>query len=384
MGHPTFPAGRNLICSSASKKTMKISVFDKKAPNTKPGTIFFRGLLKILKPKSLQIVNACAELGEVTNFRLQSSAIVGVVRQRLNKVFTFMLLLLVYCGYVNGDKISVSIEPEDEVNQPQPTNFMASAEDLYIFEHLMQWSRDNQLSDKPLQDVVVAIARQFYGKPYVAHTLEQEGAERLVVNLRELDCTTFVESVLALSICIKSEQTAFYDFLKILQKLRYRSGILNAYPSRLHYFSDWLTDNQKIGLVTLISNEFGDMQFNSEVSFMTNNAGKYPKLFGNSEFIEQMSVIEDSVSRNNWRCVSGALIGEVEGKIQNGDIIAFCTEIDGLDISHLGLALHTANGLHFIHATTNGDVVKISELSLSQYVKNRKSIYGILVARPLL
>ena len=37
------------------------------------------------------------------------------------------------------------------------------------------------------------------GTPYVASTLEKRSRRALVVNLRELDCTTFAETVLALS-----------------------------------------------------------------------------------------------------------------------------------------------------------------------------------------
>ena len=42
-------------------------------------------------------------------------------------------------------------------------------------------------------------AYQFLDVPYVAHTLEsQDGSEQLTVNLRQMDCTTFVETVVAL------------------------------------------------------------------------------------------------------------------------------------------------------------------------------------------
>ena len=43
----------------------------------------------------------------------------------------------------------------------------------------------------------VAVAKSFVGTPYVAHTLERS-PENLVCNLREFDCYTFVESVLAI------------------------------------------------------------------------------------------------------------------------------------------------------------------------------------------
>lgn len=40
----------------------------------------------------------------------------------------------------------------------------------------------------------------FLKTPYVAHTLEVNEEEKLVVNFDEVDCTTFVEYVLALSL----------------------------------------------------------------------------------------------------------------------------------------------------------------------------------------
>lgn len=40
----------------------------------------------------------------------------------------------------------------------------------------------------------------FLKTPYVAHTLEVNDEEKLVVNFDEVDCTTFVEYVLALSL----------------------------------------------------------------------------------------------------------------------------------------------------------------------------------------
>ena len=56
------------------------------------------------------------------------------------------------------------------------------------------------------QTGVLTLARHFLGVPYVAHTLEVnvdasqpvERDERLVVNTRQLDCTTLVETVVAL------------------------------------------------------------------------------------------------------------------------------------------------------------------------------------------
>jgi len=47
-------------------------------------------------------------------------------------------------------------------------------------------------------NTVVAIGKSFLGTPYVAKTLEIGETEALVINFQGLDCTTFIENVLAL------------------------------------------------------------------------------------------------------------------------------------------------------------------------------------------
>ena len=76
-------------------------------------------------------------------------------------------------------------------------------------------------------------AKKFIGRPYVASTLEGDTHERLVVNTRQLDCTTLVENVVALTLCAQSHQYSYFAFKHMLVDLRYRGGIIDGYPSRL-------------------------------------------------------------------------------------------------------------------------------------------------------
>ncbi len=46
---------------------------------------------------------------------------------------------------------------------------------------------------------MLEIGKFFLGTPYVVGTLETKRGEHLVVNLREFDCVTFVENVVALA-----------------------------------------------------------------------------------------------------------------------------------------------------------------------------------------
>ncbi|MDD5820871.1 MAG: DUF1460 domain-containing protein, partial [Prevotella sp.] len=69
--------------------------------------------------------------------------------------------------------------------------------------------------------------RQFIGLPYVAKTLDLHKDEQLVVNLRQFDCTTLVETALALSECMKRKTPDFTHFCKELALIRYRDGIVS-------------------------------------------------------------------------------------------------------------------------------------------------------------
>ena len=75
---------------------------------------------------------------------------------------------------------------------------------------------------------VLFFANKFIGKPYVAHTLEKGVEERLVVNLNQLDCTTYVEVVIALTLAARNGDTTFDRFLYYLQHLRYPNGVING------------------------------------------------------------------------------------------------------------------------------------------------------------
>ena len=59
----------------------------------------------------------------------------------------------------------------------------------------------------------VFFARKFLGVPYVAHTLEVNDKERLVINTRQLDCTTLVENVVALTLCVRNNKYSYQDYL---------------------------------------------------------------------------------------------------------------------------------------------------------------------------
>jgi hypothetical protein len=238
------------------------------------------------------------------------------------------------------------------------------------------------LDTEPMGGVMAAMGISFVGTPYVAHTLEAPGPEHLVVNLQGLDCTTFVENVLALSRCIKLKQTAFEAFTRQLQLIRYRSGIIEGYPSRLHYFVDWIGDNERKEIVRDITGELGGIPLVKTIDFMSAHRQSYPKLSERSA-VDAIRAAEIRVSSAVHTYVPKARVAGIQDKLRSGDIIAITTSIPGLDVSHTGLVAVREGKPYYLHAPLSGGAVQLSKGSLADYLAGAGKQTGIIVARPM-
>ncbi|MGD0915824.1 MAG: N-acetylmuramoyl-L-alanine amidase-like domain-containing protein, partial [Thermodesulfobacteriota bacterium] len=169
-------------------------------------------------------------------------------------------------------------------------------QDRRIFEELMRFlDKKKPLATFPGQ-LMLETGKFFLGAPYMAGTLEAKKAEHLVVNLREFDCFTFVENVVALVRHAKSPERSFEAFQTVLKKIRYRKGRLQGYCSRLHYFSDWIHDNQKKGILKDVTTKIGGRPLRKTITFMTTNPDLYPPL-QDPRNLRRMKSLERTLSR---------------------------------------------------------------------------------------
>ena len=251
--------------------------------------------------------------------------------------------------------------------------------DSLIFEKCMQAMDVNKYL--PLQDLVVQTALYFEGTPYVASTLEQT-PEQLVVNLREFDCTTFVESVLALSYTRKDKNPSFQTYCMNLKRIRYREEIKD-YSSRLHYTTDWIQTNEKRGFVKDISQQLGGVILPVNLYFMSTNADKYKQLLNNPQLTDKIRQQEQAVNALPHYYVPVSDIDKRSGMVKSGDMVCFVTTIKGLDVSHVGFALHKDGILTFIHASLTAKKVIVNPISIQAYVEGIKHNNGVLFVRPL-
>lgn len=230
-------------------------------------------------------------------------------------------------------------------------------------------------------ECIVEYGQSFVGTPYVAHTLEGNPAETLVVNLRALDCATFVENMFAMALTSQSEDKSFPYFTKVLKALRYHDGAIEGYASRIHYFSDWLFENEKNGYLRDVSAEIGGIPFETKVSFMSQNPKFYPALSDKNE-VEKIRKVEASMNERKLFFVPKDKISSIEDKLQNGDIVGITTSVAGLDISHEGFVLKKNGHAYLLHASSEQKKVMVSEETLAAYLAKHKTQTGIMVARP--
>lgn len=234
----------------------------------------------------------------------------------------------------------------------------------------------------PVNELVIQTAFYFLNRPYVGGTLEQNGDEQLVINLREFDCTTFVENCVALSLLMKSSDKSFRHYQSVLQALRYRNGVIDGYPSRLHYSSDWIFENERKSIWKNISQSLGGVKEQKTINFMSANAHLYPALKNDPSDKDSIQACEKKLnSRMGYFILPKEQITVRQKNFRDGDIVFFGTKTIGLDFSHVGIAYRSNGVLTFIHASSAGKKVMVQPTSLADYCLNSKNCNGIAVVR---
>lgn len=165
--------------------------------------------------------------------------------------------------------------------------------------------------------------------------------------------------------------------------MRYRGGVRGAYSSRLHYFSEWIRDGARRGLVRDLGQSLGGRPDRRPLRFMSTHREAYPALANGTAFseIEAMERRQDGIARY---VIPTERIAHAARHINHGDVLAFATSIPGLDVTHAAMAYRHQDGrLGVLHAPLSGGVVEVARLDLPAYVRAIRHATGVLVARPL-
>lgn len=242
----------------------------------------------------------------------------------------------------------------------------------------------SQLKEKP-KSWMLWFGKKFIGVPYVGGTLDRAEEEKLVINTSELDCTTFVEVVTALTRCMSGNgKRDFSDFCRQLQHVRYINGEI-AYEKRQHYFTVWISDNAEEGIVTDIQNNppFTKVQHVS-VNWMTTHQQSYKMLKNNAKRLQGIKALEEQISGKSYRYIPKEQIVDsrlFRNTIHNGDILVMITNKKGLDTTHIGIASWHQDGLHMLNASSIHKKVIDEPMLLRTYMMKHPSQIGIRVCR---
>lgn len=263
-------------------------------------------------------------------------------------------------------------------------------------ERLTAWTgtlRSERVGAKrhPFGRDAVRVGELAAGAPYVAGTLDtylkaggNASSEPLTLSLTRFDCVTLVESCLAVARVACGRTTPTWEgFGKEIERMRYRGGERRGYVSRLHYFSEWISNGARRGLVRDVGRELGGQEDARPLRFMSSHRSSYTALADDAVF-GAITGIERALDGQPRWVIPKTRIADVAARIETGDVLAFATEIEGLDVTHSAYAYRGEDGvLRVLHAPLSGGVVAITRTTLPDYVAAIRKSTGILVARPL-
>lgn len=263
--------------------------------------------------------------------------------------------------------------------------------EVAIYTQLMDSVKPYQ--DLPINELVIVIAKQLLGTPYVASTLEQE-PEQLHVYLCKTDCILFVELCSAMAYTTKDIMLTPDGCRKLknyseqpggllchnIRQMRYRQGIVDGYASRVHYTSEWIQQNEARGIMSEISRDLG-VEYDEPFFFMSSHPHIYKQLEHDSLGLQQIADTEKRLTQAKpYFYVPQTMLFQPQtiSQIQSGDIVTFVSVTDGLDLDHVSLAYEFEGEMHFIHASSRAMEVIVEPRTLAEYAKN-----GIRVIRLL-
>lgn len=289
-----------------------------------------------------------------------------------------------FWGFNNLPEISYSQLVEVLARRPDSNNTeretAAQPEDIARFEKVVQYAKRQNLHDRPIGEIVQAVADNFLGKPYAEGLLDKLGEEKLLVTLNKFDCVLFVETVLAIARGVAVQDYDYQNFVNRIEEQRYLNGKMNGYCSRLHYFSEWINDNQKRQTVENITAELGGVPMNKTLNFMSQHRSSYPQMVKDEATYQCIVSQEADLAKTTVNYIPTNRIKSVYSQLKPGDIVAVATDVKGLDVTHTGLVYRNADGnMGLIHASPAGEVTVAYDLQ--RYIRRVESAIGIVVAR---
>ncbi len=256
------------------------------------------------------------------------------------------------------------------------------ADDTLKINDLLAQGRQSGLKDP--NELVCFYAHKLEGTPYVGHTLEGD-SEMLTINIDELDCTTFVETLYALSRTTMSGRYSWRDYARYLENLRYRHGEMGDYSTRLHYMSDWIIDNSNRGNILDVTSDIACVRYKIKtINYMSTHRSSYRSLANDSAMVEKIKNFEVGYRNHRFPYIRKEQLNskDVLKVVKRGDFVGLVTRTQGLDISHLGIIELDEKGHPvLLDASSRGKKVMLEPVDLKTQLSKSKDTEGVRIFR---
>lgn len=232
---------------------------------------------------------------------------------------------------------------------------------------LGRWNEDSLsaiLNGKPdtTQRQVEFLSGNFLGTPYKGATLTGDinTPEIFTINLRGMDCFTYIDYVEALRLSDEYE-----EFGPNLKNIRYKGGKV-SFQNRNHFFSDWPEDNSG-NIIDVTYKVGGGKAIAVNKSLNLKRDG--------SPFLPGIPV----VNREFYYIPATEIDDDVLIKLRSGDYVGIYTDKEGLDVTHTGIFIRKDDRVYLRHASSKKGNQKVVDEDFIEYVQN---VPGIVVYRP--
>jgi hypothetical protein len=206
------------------------------------------------------------------------------------------------------------------------------------------------------------LSTQFLGVDYAESTLigDKDTPEVFVINLRGIDCLTFIEYIEAMRL-----SDYFSAFESNLRKVRYKYGIVE-FANRNHFFTDWIGHNAEF--VYDATEEIGGK-----------NTVKVLKSLNEKEDGSYILAGLQPVPREIIYIPSDSIDDSVLGNLRTGDYAGIYSPLKGLDVSHAGIIIKKDNSIYLRHASSLREHRKVVDQDFRDYMANKP---GMIILRP--
>ncbi|MBC7186743.1 MAG: DUF1460 domain-containing protein [Calditrichaeota bacterium] len=214
------------------------------------------------------------------------------------------------------------------------------------------------------QQKMVYYSERFLGAPYELYC-EGDGPyarydTRPLLNLKKLNCMTYCEIVLALTLADYYE-----DFFNILQHIRYRQGIIGM-ASRNHYtMADWLPANS--WCLEDVTERVGG----NDATPLTRTIS-HQRFFAGKGFVDLPVFLPDREVTISY--IPLTRLAAHKDSLRSGDIVALIQDRPGIFSAHMLLVIRNERGLFFRHASMSAGKVVDTPFAdyLASLMRNRR------------